>query len=50
METTLPVSQKTRKSLAIIKFRHGFETYDKLLQAFIKIERQFKPELKEMKK
>ena len=50
METTISLNKNTRDQLAMLKIKEGFENYDKLLQALIKIVKQFKPELKEEKK
>jgi len=47
-QTTLRVIEKRRNDLEKIKRKYNFKSIDETIGNLIKLEKQFKPELKEM--
>lgn len=49
MKTTMTMEEKTKKKLKEFQLRWNFKTQEEALLVLLKLERQFKPELKERK-
>ena len=48
--TTLPVKYTLKRKLIIERAKYGFDDWESFFSAIIKILKDFKPEIKEMKK